>query len=469
MHEAPHRDPGRRIFHDAVGRSLLLLLVAQLGCGGGSIAANQRADSPAATVTAIHVTPAAASIALGRAEQFDATGIFSDGTSRVLTDSASWSSTNTSVAAISGSGLATSKGTGTTTVTASFGQISGSSPLTVGPPALVAMVITPDNTTISKGTNQQFFATGTFTDDSKRDLSIAVNWSSSQLGVATINNSGLAAGIGIGATVIAAESGAVSGTGALTVSPAVLVSLAVAPVNPSITIGATQRFGATGTFSDGQTQDLTNSASWASSQAAVATVSASGLATGWGTGMTSIAASSGSISNSTTLAVNPPVLVNYFVNANSGLPVDDTVRVTNPGTSGGNLCAMIYVFGEDQKMNECCGCLTTPNGQRTLSVGTDLTNNPLTGVLPKRGQIKIVPSDAASNPSCEPFSLAPAAELRAWSTHLQAPRDGEVAVTETQFLDAPLVPAEQNSLQNTCGLIVELGSGHGTCTCGLGD
>ena len=87
-------------------------------------------------------------------------------------------------------------------------------------------------------------------------------------------------------------------------------------------------------------------------------------------------------------------------NGTSGAP-DATVRITNPGTSigidddtapvtNGNLCAMIYVFDNDQQMTECCGCLTTPDGLRTLSVTKDLTSNPLTGVVSKNGDIKSV-------------------------------------------------------------------------------
>jgi len=45
-----------------------------------------------------------------------------------------------------------------------------------------------------------------------------------------------------------------------------------------------------------------------------------------------------------------------------------TVRSTNPGLTYGNLCAMIYVFDNDQQLTECCGCVETHNGLRTLSV-----------------------------------------------------------------------------------------------------
>ena len=65
----------------------------------------------------------------------------------------------------------------------------------------------------------------------------------------------------IGASGNSTSGGGTGGNGG---SPT-LASLAVTPANPSIAQGATQQFTATGTFSDGSKQDLTNSATWTSS------------------------------------------------------------------------------------------------------------------------------------------------------------------------------------------------------------
>ena len=56
---------------------------------------------------------------------------------------------------------------------------------------------------------------------------------------------------------------------------ATLSSIAVTPANPSIKVGATQQFAATGTYSDGSTQDITASATWSSSDETKATINAS--------------------------------------------------------------------------------------------------------------------------------------------------------------------------------------------------
>jgi len=72
-----------------------------------------------------------------------------------------------------------------------------------------------------------------------------------------------------------------------------------------VTVGATQQFTATGTYSDSSTLDLTNQVTFASSSTAVATITAGGLATAVATGSTTISATLGPVSGSTGLSVTP--------------------------------------------------------------------------------------------------------------------------------------------------------------------
>ena len=157
--------------------------------------------------------------------------------------------------------------------------------------------------------------------------------------------------------------------------------------------------------------------------------------------------------------------VNYYANAQTSGEPDATVYIDNPGANNfGYVCAMVYVFTYDQQMAECCGCGESPNNLDTLSVNSDLTSNPLTSTTPVTGVIKIV---AAPDPGfCDPTSpYVPTPDLRAWATHIQSAAG---AITETQFLDAPLSGAELSALQSQCAFIGILGSGHGVCTCGSG-
>jgi len=86
-----------------------------------------------------------------------------------------------------------------------------------------------------------------------------------------------------------------------------LASIAVAPANPSITVGSAQQFIATGTFSDTSTQQLA-SVTWSSSNTAIATISNDssnhGTALAVGAGSATVTACTGSICGSTTLTAH---------------------------------------------------------------------------------------------------------------------------------------------------------------------
>jgi len=120
-------------------------MVACGGGGGSSTAANSGGTTPTKTLVSIAVTPANPSIAVGATQQFKATGTYSDNSTNDLTASVTWSSSNTSAATISNSsginGIATSVGVGTTTITASSGNISGTATLTVTVPSAGANIM----------------------------------------------------------------------------------------------------------------------------------------------------------------------------------------------------------------------------------------------------------------------------------------------------------------------------------------
>ncbi len=84
---------------------------------------------------------------------------------------------------------------------------------------------------------------------------------------------------------------------------ATLLSIAVTPGNPTVTNGKSLQLTATGSYSDGSTQDLTTQATWQSSDSAKVTVSASGVVTGLSGGSSIVTATFGNISGFTTVKV----------------------------------------------------------------------------------------------------------------------------------------------------------------------
>ena len=157
--------------------------------------------------------------------------------------------------------------------------------------------------------------------------------------------------------------------------------------------------------------------------------------------------------------------VDYFANANTPGAPDGTARLDNPGTAGGNVCASIFVFDPNQELSECCSCLLTPDGLRTLSVDTDLTGNPFTGVILSTGVIKVVSTIPVAGACPLPTKVNSEPAVRAWETHIQTGN----AITETASQDATLSTGEVTRLQAECYAVQLDGSGHGVCTCGTGD
>ena len=77
-------------------------------------------------------------------------------------------------------------------------------------PRLVSIAVTPATTTLGVGQTQQYIATGTYSDQSTKDLTNQVNWVSSNLGVATISSTGLATTAAVGTANILASLGCLS-------------------------------------------------------------------------------------------------------------------------------------------------------------------------------------------------------------------------------------------------------------------
>ena len=172
-------------------------------------------------------------------------------------------------------------------------------------PVLTSVQVGPAGANVIVGATQQYQATGTYNDGSVKSLSNTV-WSTSPAAFATINSAGLLTAISPGSVTVTASSGTASGTVTMTVLSAPLQSITVTPANPTVSLssgGVTKAFSATGRYTDGTTQDLTNSVTWSSTSVTVATIDQTGLATGRSVGTTDIQASTSNIVGFTKLSV----------------------------------------------------------------------------------------------------------------------------------------------------------------------
>jgi trimeric autotransporter adhesin len=265
-----------------------------------------------ATLSSISVSASKpnAILAPGATMAFNAKGLWTDKSTQNVNVYATWSSSDTSVATVGISGVATGQSAGTTTITAKIGTISASAPLIVEGSSLVSIKITPQSLKLPATIETQLTATGTFSDGEQLDLTSAVTWTSSTASVATVSNSadspGVATGVAPGTTTVSAAFAGISATTPLTitVTTATLGSISVTPSNPNISLGSSQLFAAQGTFTDSSVVNITVQVTWTSSDVTVATIKSNGLASSASTGTTTIKASLNGVNGTTVLTVH---------------------------------------------------------------------------------------------------------------------------------------------------------------------
>jgi Divergent InlB B-repeat domain/Bacterial Ig-like domain (group 2) len=232
---------------------------------------------------------------------------------------------------------------------------------------LTTVTVTPSTAIIPNvGGTAQFTATGTYENGKTgRQYQKALGpgqviWSSSVASVATIDSNGLATATGAGTTTISAAGGGGNpiGTATLTVSSTEtgsLTSLTVLPVNQTVTsAGQTVQYIAIGTFTGTQpTQDVTNQVTWSASNANVATISATGLATTVGTcaqgQATTITAALSTFTGTATLTYGScgqnisPILTVYGPGQGTGT-VTSTPTGIDCNTSSGTGCSANFTL-----------------------------------------------------------------------------------------------------------------------------
>ncbi len=243
------------------------------------------------------ITPGSVTLTgVGQTTQFTALGQSVMGnaspTTSDITTSVTWSSSNTGVAVINSSGLATAVGAGTTDIQAISNGVVASATLTVSLPASgsgsgsPSLSVSPTSVTETfDGETTQFIAMGSLNGATPQNVSSQVTWVSSNTQVATINTNGLATALGSGTTTVTAYYAGISATATVTVSVS-----STTPNVPALTIipsavtltgtGAVTQLIAIGNLTgNGVVQNLTNNVTWSSSGFTNVSVSQSGLVT----------------------------------------------------------------------------------------------------------------------------------------------------------------------------------------------
>ncbi|HVU49377.1 MAG TPA: Ig-like domain-containing protein, partial [Polyangia bacterium] len=302
----------------------------------GALSATMIVIVTPATVVGVAVLPPLGTTGVGTTIGFKATATLSDGTQSDVTASALWSVVDANVASIAGTGVATGKAAGKTTVTAAFGGQSGQATVVVTGATLQTLQIDPVDPSVGVAIEVDFTATGLYTDGTRVDLTNQVMWSSSSPTVLPIDGGGHAVSKSVGTSVVTATTGTLTASSTVTVTPAVLKSIVVAPATATLAPNGTVSLTATGTFSDGSTLDVTNSVTWSATPGGVVSVSnaagSAGVVTALAVGSAAVSAAAGGVSGAAKIVVSPATLLKIAISpASTAVPVGGTVMLTAQG------------------------------------------------------------------------------------------------------------------------------------------
>jgi len=162
---------------------------------------------------------------------------------------------------------------------------------------LKSIEITTAKTIIPKGLRQQFVATGTFSDNTTKDLTRIVTWTSTNDEAATINANGLLIASQEGTTTVSAVADGVSSSVEITIDKAQVIQLTITPQDlDSLMPGKSAAVKASALYTDSTTADVTGSVTWSSSNTTAATISSAGVINALKVGTTKISATINGVS-----------------------------------------------------------------------------------------------------------------------------------------------------------------------------
>ncbi|MHB1193224.1 MAG: beta strand repeat-containing protein, partial [Longimicrobiales bacterium] len=348
-------------------------------------------------VATVEVTaPKTAFTALGETSTY--TAVAKDAGGRVIAGASfAWSSSDNAVATVgSGTGLVTSAGNGTAAITATAGGVSGMATVTVS--QLVATVtISPSSPAPLSALGATLQLTAEARDALGQPMTATMTWTSLAPAVATVSSGGLVTAESNGTAVIVAAAGDKADTVSVSVQPAV-ASVAVTPASVAMeSTAADLQLTATAKDAGGAPVDGV-AFTWASSNTAVVTVSASGVITPVADGTATVTATTAGVSGTNSVTITSGPLTRTFTGDASG----DLLDPANwePAGVPGPTDSLVIAAGTAPVLTGdfSIGTLTLEEGA-TLDIGSfDLTvSGDLVsgGVITGSGTVAMSGTDAA--------------------------------------------------------------------------
>ncbi len=283
----------------------LLLLTACGGADAPAPAPSPGGGSP--SLQRLELSPAAASLAVGTELNLHATGLYSDGSRRDLSDSVAWHSDDTTVLSVAASGRIHALSAARTHIRASFDGRDAEVSVEVTTATLQRLDIEPAGLRLAKGTQHPLNVFGLFSDGSRQALDDQVVWASLDPALFSISAAGHLTALAVGSGVLQASFDGLSTQIDITISDADLTTLRAIPASVEFPAGSEAMLRIDGLYSDGSQQDLSAQASWQVDVPSVASLDG-GLLRGLASGSTILRVEVGGLSIEVPVRVTDAVL-----------------------------------------------------------------------------------------------------------------------------------------------------------------
>jgi uncharacterized protein YjdB len=302
---------GRTVFWGTSDAAIAVVdvtgFVTAIAPGAATITATSESRSAAVGVTvaavpvaAVQVTPARDSIVIGQSTQLTATARDSTGAAlngRLI----AWSSSASTVATVSSTGLVVGVTAGTVTITASSEGRSSASIIVVRPRPVGAVIVSPEQSSVTVGDKIQL--TVQVTDNNGNLLTgRPISYASSNVSVAQVTATGLVTAAAPGTATITVSSEGKVGTATVTVTASPIASLRITPNAVTVIVGGTTRLAAAALDAGGNVL-AQRPVTWTSGAPSVASVAPDGTVTAISAGTALIFASAEGRMTSATITV----------------------------------------------------------------------------------------------------------------------------------------------------------------------
>ena len=204
-----------------LGLVSIVALPLMLGCGGGE-------SSGPPSVASVDILGSTGDLQVGGTVQLS--GVAKDSKGNTLSNrTITWSSSSTSIATVTSSGLVTGIGAGTASITASSDGKNSARNVTVISSPVAAITVTAGTTVLQIGATTQ--ATAVLRDGAGNVITgRTVTWSSNSTGIATVSTTGTVTGVGQGKASISATAEGQVGTVEISVDPPTIATITPSPL-----------------------------------------------------------------------------------------------------------------------------------------------------------------------------------------------------------------------------------------------